>query len=49
MKDVNRVNNLMSLDAACYRLVNNSSADYSHMPPKAQRKIAELRKKLRHT
>ena len=49
LKDVNRVNNLMSLDAACYRLVNNSSADYSHMPPKAQRKIAELRKKLRHT
>ena len=49
LKDVNRVNNLMSLDAACYRLVNNSSADYSHMPPKAQRKITELRKKLRHT
>ena len=49
LKDVNRVNNLMSLDAACYRLVNNTSADYSHMPPKAQRKITELRKKLRHT
>ena len=46
MKDVNRVNNLMSLDAACYRLVNNPKADYSHMPGKAQRKIKELRKKL---
>ena len=47
LKDVNRVNNLMSLDKACYRLVNNPHADYSHMPPKAQRKIKELRKKLR--
>lgn len=37
----------MSLDKACYRLVNNPHADYSHMPPKAQRKIKELRKKLR--
>lgn len=49
LKDVNRVNNLMSLDKACYRLVNNPKADYSHMKPKAQRKIAELRKKLRFT
>ncbi len=49
LKDVNRVNNLMSLDAACYRLVNNPAADYSHMPPKAQRKITELRKKLRYS
>ena len=46
LKDVNRVNNLMSLCAACYRLVNNPKADYSHMPGKAQRKIKELRKKL---
>ena len=49
LREVNRVNNLMSLDAACYRLVNNPTADYSHMPPKARRKILELRKKLRHT
>ena len=49
LKDVNRVNNLMSLDAACYRLVNNPTADYSHMQPKAQRKITELRKKLRYS
>ena len=46
LKDVNRVNNLMSLDTACYRLVNNPNADYSHLPLKAQRKIKELRKKL---
>ena len=46
LKDVNRVKNLMSLCAACYRLVNNPKADYSHMPGKAQRKIKELRKKL---
>lgn len=46
LKDINRVNNLMSLCAACYRLVNNPKADYSHMPGKAQRKIKELRKKL---
>ena len=46
LKDVNRVNNLMSLCAACYRLVNNPKADYSHMPGKAQRKIKGLRKKL---
>lgn len=46
LKDVNRVKNLMSLCAACYRLVNNPKADYSHMPGKAQRKFKELRKKL---
>ena len=46
LKDVNRVKNLMSLCAACYRLVNNPKADYSLMPDKAQRKIKELRKKL---
>lgn len=49
LKDVNRVNNLISLDKACYRLVNNPNADYSHMERKAQRKIVELRKKLRRT
>lgn len=47
LKDINRVNNLVSLDSECYSLVNNPAADTSHMEAKARKKIEELRKRLR--
>ena len=47
LKDINRVNNLVSLDSECYSLVNNPNADTSHMDAKARKKIEELRKRLR--
>ena len=47
LKDVNRVNNLVSLDSECYALVNNPTAEISHMDAKARKKIEDFRKRLR--
>ena len=47
LKDINKVNNLVSLDSDCYSLVNDLTADISHMDAKARKKIVEFRKRLR--
>lgn len=43
---VNKVNNLASMDRECYRLVNDTAADISHLDTKARRKVERFRKQL---
>jgi RNA-directed DNA polymerase len=43
---INKVTNLASMDKACFELVNNITADISHLETEIRRKIENFRKRL---
>jgi len=43
---INKVSNLASMDKNCFELVNNATADISHLETEIRRKIQSFRKRL---